>query len=408
MADLSDYAWLTGDEASKYLAQAAELHGVQGQSRLLRADLGSERARLVMEQAELRRIAVRKFRNAGRMFFTRRGLEQATDEWIARSKADRFSGSGQVLDLCCGLGGDLMSLARVGRCTGVDRDEIMCLLAQRNLEEAAPPFDFSIRHEDAQAIQTSDFGAWHVDPDRRRDGRRSTNPQRFSPSLDWLSEWLGRHPHGAVKLAPGTRPPAPWERDYEFEWLGRGGECKQLLAWSGRLARAPGRRTATIVNRTGEAIETLTGIPESLPPTAERPLHYLFEPDPTVLAAGLSGFLARELNLSPLDRMGGYLTGAACASHLGTWFEIVDVLPFDRRRVKSWCRLRGVGQLVVKKRGVDVDPARLSRELSFGGDGSAVMILFRGAKGVTAVMARPMDPLGAPTGDASSAGGRDA
>ena len=56
----------------------------------IRAQVGGERARLVVEQLELRRRASAKFSSASRMFFTAKSLEQATDETVAAYKARRF------------------------------------------------------------------------------------------------------------------------------------------------------------------------------------------------------------------------------------------------------------------------------------------------------------------------------
>ncbi len=59
------------------------------------------------------------------MFFTQRGLEQATDEIVAAYKARRFRGREGIYDLCTGVGGDLLALANLGEATGFDRDPIL-------------------------------------------------------------------------------------------------------------------------------------------------------------------------------------------------------------------------------------------------------------------------------------------
>ena len=60
-----------------------------------------------LAQRELRARAAAKFSRAGRMWFTRHGLEQASAEPLARHRAGRYAGYGWVADLCCGIGGDL-------------------------------------------------------------------------------------------------------------------------------------------------------------------------------------------------------------------------------------------------------------------------------------------------------------
>ena len=66
---------------------AAPLHTAVAR---LRGTLSPAQTHLLLEQVELRRRATAKFTHAARMFFTRIGLEQATDEWVARYKAARF------------------------------------------------------------------------------------------------------------------------------------------------------------------------------------------------------------------------------------------------------------------------------------------------------------------------------
>src|SRR3954451_5476204 len=127
--DIADYEWLTGNEAGSVLeelaAEQTPLHTVVAQ---LRKRFTQTQTHLLLEQADLRRRAAEKFDQAQRMLFTPVGLEQATDEWVARYKASRFAHVGDFLrnshrgvgdtplhaappttigDLCCGIGGDL-------------------------------------------------------------------------------------------------------------------------------------------------------------------------------------------------------------------------------------------------------------------------------------------------------------
>jgi molybdopterin-guanine dinucleotide biosynthesis protein len=50
---------------------------------------------------------------------------------------------------------------------------------------------------------------------------------------------------------------------------------------------------------------------------------------------------------------------------------VTDVLPFQVPKLRALLRERGVGVVVVKKRGSDVVPDRLRRELLRGARGSA-------------------------------------
>src|SRR3954447_9653044 len=103
----------------------------------LRRDWPAALVAAASEQAELRSRATAKFSRAAAMLLTRDGLEQATGEVVARHRARRFTGvDGTVLDLCCGIGGDLTVLGSVvaGRVTGVDRDETHAVCAAPNAQ----------------------------------------------------------------------------------------------------------------------------------------------------------------------------------------------------------------------------------------------------------------------------------
>src|ERR1700704_3843002 len=91
-SDLADYEWLTGSEAGVVLSElAADKTPLHTAISRLRGRFTTNQTHLLLEQAELRRRATAKFTQAHQMFFTRIGLEQATDEWLARYKAARFT-----------------------------------------------------------------------------------------------------------------------------------------------------------------------------------------------------------------------------------------------------------------------------------------------------------------------------
>jgi hypothetical protein len=302
VAEFSDYAWLVDDEAAAaWLARLAEdSRPALQQLDSLRRELPAERARLLVEQTELRRRATAKFgADAARMFFTPVLMEQATDRWIGRYKATRLriAPNAIVHDYCCGIGGDLIPLAFHGRCTGLDVSPLACLFAAANVrsicgEQAAQRT--VIRQTDAEQSTPAPDEPWHIDPDRRAAGKRSTTIELHSPGPELIDRWLRNSPNGVVKLAPATEPPAAWRQTAEFEWITAHRECRQLVAWFGKLTESPGQRRATIVNTDDPKGEfavagTFTGLPDVPFTASHEPLDYVYDPDPSLLAAGLLG-----------------------------------------------------------------------------------------------------------------------
>src|SRR5262245_8176477 len=220
-AAIDDYRWLVSEAAEPWLAMTRDESSSAGTAtnvivNRLRKELTLEQAHLVIEQWELRRRAREKFRLADRMFFTRKGLEQATDEQVAEYKAARFPAGVEIVDLCCGIGGDFMSLAGRGPAGGIDSDPVAAIIAAANAR-------CSVVVQDAAEYPVAGLH-WHCDPDRRTTGRRATRGELFQPPLAAIEKLLGQSRHAAIKLAPATEVPIAWSESGELEWLGSRGE----------------------------------------------------------------------------------------------------------------------------------------------------------------------------------------
>ncbi|MDR2348362.1 MAG: hypothetical protein LBD90_07090, partial [Bifidobacteriaceae bacterium] len=73
-----------------------------------------------------------------------------------------------------------------------------------------------------------------------------------------------------------------------------------------------------------------------------------------------------------------YITADSTAdSAFSRAYEVHDAFPFSLKRLRSYLRARGIGHLVVKKRGTAVDPADLLKRLRLRGQGTATVVLTR-------------------------------
>jgi hypothetical protein len=401
-ASIEDYRWLLSGAGERWLAAAGEEMAAGGQLSVsamarLRKDLSAEQAHLVVEQIELRKRAQEKFSLAERMFFTRKGLEQATDEQIAKYKAARFPPGQLIMDLCCGIGGDLIALAMGRDCLGADRDEVCVLLAQRNCEVYRGSAKVFQEMAEQAVARVGSSQAWHIDPDRRPANRRTTRAEFFEPSLALLEQMLKVNPKGAIKLAPATEAPANWREVVELEWIGSRGECRQQVAWFGNLARSPGQQAATIVDAPG-APRTVIGQADERVPIAPQLGRYLYEPHAAVLAAKLTATLCREHGLEAVAAGVAYLTGDKLVDDPALdGFEILDVLPLERKQLKSYCREHAIGRLEVKKRGVEIEPEQLRREVIGVGDEERTLLVSRVGEQVRVMVARRVAASGVPS-----------
>ena len=248
--------------------------------------------------------------------------------------------------------------------------------------------------EVASLLPTAD-DAWHIDPDRRATGPRSTHVEWHDPPAETIDRMLAAAPGGAIKLAPAAELPDAWRERAEWEWISSARECRQLVGWFGPLAQQPGARRATLVSRAGLPPASIVAMPDVACPVAESVGRYVLDPDPAVVAAGLVGAIAVELGLSALVSGGAYLTADRAVAHpLLAGFAVAEVMPWDVRRLKRLLRERRIGRLEVKQRGTRHDPAAVARELKVAGDESATLILFRRGKSVVAILAERAGPSG--------------
>lgn len=127
----------------------------------LRRDHAPALVSAALGQARLRQRAVAKFgpEDAYRMYFTPNGVEQATRTSVATHRASRFAALGgvrRVADLCCGIGGDAIALARAGiGVLAVDRDPLTAEVARANAEALGLTALIEVRCADVTDIDTS-------------------------------------------------------------------------------------------------------------------------------------------------------------------------------------------------------------------------------------------------------------
>jgi hypothetical protein len=119
---------------------------------------------------------------------------------------------------------------------------------------------------------------------------------------------------------------------------------------------------------------------------------YLYEPDGAVIRAGLVQQVAALLpGGRRLDPQLAYLTAdQPLATPLARGFRVLDVLDYSVKRLRAELQRRGVGIVEIKKRGVDVDPAALRRELRPSGPNRLTVLLARVGERRLAVLADPV------------------
>ncbi|MHC0433850.1 THUMP-like domain-containing protein [Streptomyces sp. O3] len=399
--ELAAFAALRTDEGQALLAELRDHDPAQelALATRLRRDHPAGLVSAALGQARLRQRAAAKFGpdDARRMYFTPNGVEQATRTAVAAYRAERLHALGvrSVADLCCGIGGDAIALARAGiSVLAVDRDPLTCEAARANAAALGLDALIEVRRADVAEVDTAGYDAVFVDPARRGGRGRVFDPEAYSPPLSWAVEAARRAPHAALKIAPGI-PHEAVPDDAEAEWISYGGEVKEAVLWFGAEAGTgtgadphPASLRATLLP--GRA--TLhTPRATMLPDPAPRPVgRYLYEPDGAVIRAHLVAEVARQVDGGLLDPTIAYVTSDALRpTPYATAYEITDQLPFNVKKLKALLRQREVGVLTVKKRGSAVEPEELRRKMKLQGKRSATVFLTRVAGAPTMLVGAP-------------------
>ncbi|KOT37583.1 methyltransferase [Streptomyces caelestis] len=357
----------------------------------LRREHPADLVSAALGQARLRQRAVAKFgaEDARRMFFTPNGVEQSTRASVAAYRARRFRELGvvSVADLCCGIGGDAIALARAGiRVLAVDRDPLTAAAARANADALGLADLIEVRQADVTEVDTAGHDAVFVDPARRGGRGRIFDPEAYSPPLSWAVEAARAAPRAAaLKVAPGI-PHEAVPADAEAEWISDGGDVKEAVLWFGagqgaavRATLLPGPRT--LLSR---------GLPD---PAVRPPGRYLYEPDGAVVRSHLVAEVAAELDGGLLDATIAYVTADEHRpTPYATAYELTDRLPFSVKKLKALLRERRVGTLTVKKRGSAVEPEELRRKVlpKPHGTESVTVFLTRVAGAPTMLLGHPV------------------
>ncbi len=369
-----------GRDAARELT-AMDLHERQTLTLLqeLRQHFEPAEAGALLALARLRQRAVTKFPAADQLFFTADALEQATAWPIATKRAAWFaeqSPPGPILDLGCGIGGDLLALAQQRSVIGVDRDPVRLQFAAANAAVLGVADRVQLLQAEWPAALAAGTlpaaSAAFADPARRVGNKRIFSLQQIEPPLRDLLALQVAVPNLGVKVMPGVD-----ERELPancgVEFISHGGICKEAVLWFHTLARHERWASSHVAGKW----HTLTADDEAPPVGPLGPKCYLHEPDPAVIRASALGRLCTLLDAHLFDPQIAYLVSPTRQSHpLAQSFQIDEVHPFRLKLLNRRLQALAIGQIELKKRGFPVAPEELRPRLKLVPNGRSGVVLF--------------------------------
>ncbi len=350
-------------------------------------------AALALSQVALRERAVARFGpEFAEWVWTPASLEHATRPHVAARRARRIAdaGTAAVADLGCGAGADSVALALAGLVIhAFDLDADALSAARHNAAVAGITDRIDLVERDVLEVDLRAFDAVVVDPARRdANGRRLMRPHEWSPSFDQVLNFADQTPGLVAKLAPGIAhdllPPGS-----DTEWIQDGTDLVEATMWLGTLARRPGR-SAVLLTSTTETVVSDERL-ASTPPPVGSIATYLYEPEPAVIRAGLVGVVVDDVAGQLLDAAIAYVTSdSAVTTPLASRYSVIAEVPFAVKKLRADLHARGYGNVVIKKRGVAIDPEQLRHSLRLDGSGgTATLILTRTTTGPHAYLVEP-------------------
>lgn len=359
-----------------------------------RADIPLDHRRAIGELATAREKAVHKWsrERAATIIGDRHGVEMASSHAAAMHKAGRFAQllgrNAEVVDLCCGIGGDAMALAQAGlRVTAVDRDPVRAWMAECNARCATLACDVL----DARVPE----GPFHLDPARRDDtGKRSFDLDALQPPPEVIRQICSERSSfgGAIKLAPGIDHDdalslAP--RPNELEFISERGTLTQCVLWTGQFALND--RSATLLDARGTHM--LTGEADIGPPPVAPIARYIFEIDPSIERAGLLHRICAEMRCPMLHAKLGLLTADEPRVHpMCEVFEVLAEMAWNLKRCRAELARWNAGIVEVKTRGKVVDTDVVQKQLRGDGDTTLAAFILRFDRALRCIIARRVKP----------------
>ena len=334
----------------------------------------------------------------GNWSVTARSLQQATAWQVARAKAS-WLGDDLVFDLCCGIGGDAIALARRGKLIAVDADPEISKLVAMNLDQVCQPGHAQVWTADVTTAPIPSGASIHIDPDRRPGNARTVRPQGYQPTWAQVCGIVSNAAAAVVKLAPAAQFDADDLPACHRCWIALQGTvreqsviCGTAIDHSGLPAEA---RSALSIDAAGATTWYRPSVEaESLSiALAGQPQGFLVDPHAAVRAAGLTESFAIEHGLSPLCRAAGFLTCDDTAPLLHGMATVGNVIwtgACDDRKLRRQLRALNAFPETVKVRQTDHDPAVLTKRYRKCGENPVTLWIGRVNTGVFAAITTPI------------------
>ncbi len=329
--------------------------------------------RAIAEQLACRKKAAKKLSHLSQynLLYTSLALEQASGELTAKYKASLLSGK-RVIDLSGGLGVDSMFLSRVFQeVVYCERDPLLCALFRHNLKQCGIS-NVQVHNCDSIDLLSAspdDCFDWiFVDPARRERGRRSIGLEASSPDVVASHEILLRKADRVcIKASPalelsGLNKLLPSLCSIIVVSVDR--ECKEVLLLLEKSAvQKPVTVKAVCMLSASDAVTEVFGDGVVERRIADSVKEYVYEPDPAIIKAKLSGTLARDAGIEFVNSSVDYLTSNSLIEDFpGRTFRLIECVLYKPKTFKAFLERHDIRGASIQRRDFPLSAEELRKK----------------------------------------------
>ena len=328
-----------------------------------------------LKQIEGRQIALRKLplwtKTEGIIYPSKLSMEQCSSEKTALYKqqlVERLLPEERqsMVDLTGGFGIDFSFLAQLfEEADYVERNGQLCEIARHNFPLLGlPKSKIHCKACEEFIDEMGHYSLIYLDPSRRdAAGRKMVALSDCTPNIETLQDTLLSHsPLVIVKLSPMLDIQDTLRRlpnAGEVHVVSVDGECKEMLLV---LCREKKDITYHCTNITAQTQTFCTKARSAEPIIASHPEHYLYEPNASILKAGVQDVLCQTHNIKKLHPFSHLFTSEQLiADFPGRIFVIEDYCGFAKKDQKRL--LAGISQCNLTIRNFPSSVAELRKQL---------------------------------------------
>ncbi len=350
--------------------------------------------RAIAEQIACYKKAVKKLPKLSQkpMLYEAVALEQCSSEATARYKTNIIKGN-RLFDCTGGLGIDSIFLSDVfNEVVYCEKSPVLAGLFIKNIK-TLDCNTITVCTQDCieQLSQCPDnsFDWIYIDPSRRDAHGRHVGFSKCEPDItQHLELFYKKTCNICIKASPAfeiTEAEKQLHGLHTTIVVSVEGECKEILFLLNRDT-VPESFIVKVVmlSSTGEIeIEVERKNTDTVSRICSDSVdRYFYDPDPAIIKARCGEKVAEEFCLSFINNTVDYMTSERCVIDFpGRIFEVVDVLPWQRKKIKHYCKEKNITQANIARRDFPLAPEEIKEMLKLTDGGEVFLFFTRGVNG---------------------------